>query len=254
MALGAMSPSNVRKLVRIALEVGGAVGSQAVDALIDSGATIDTTVQWPIRKVQIVWRRTSAGGVDEDVAVVSLHFINITSGAVDETWTTTDFTTLEALIDTWWGSLKSGYGSNTILSEYRWYHVRPGSLSGDSVRLTSRTVAGTGTSSLSLPPQCAISVTQKTQLRKRWGRIYLPAPINTKAVDGMVLGTWATTCATATQTLFDGARAADFEPVVYSPTAARAFPVLQVQVDDLYDVIRSRRYGRATTKVLLPAS
>lgn len=254
MALGAMSPSNVRKLIRIAIEVGGAVGAQAVDALISGAETVDTAADWPIRKVQIVWGRTSAGGVDEDVAVCSLHFVNITGGAVDSTWTTTDFTTLETALDNWWTSLKPSYAPNVTLREYRWYRVRPGALSGDAVRIASRSVVGTGTGGAELPPQVAVSITQKTQLRKHWGRIYMPAPSTSNLTSGMVNSTKQTLFATATQTLFDAARASDFEPVVYSPQLGRAFPVLQLQVDDLFDVIRSRRYSRPTSRVLLPAS
>lgn len=249
-----MGLTNARKLVRIAIEIGGAIGAKTVDSLISGSETVDTTADWPIRKVQIVWRRTSLGGVDEDVAVVSLHFINITSGAVDPTWVTGDFTTIESALDTWWTTIKAGVTSNVTLSEYRWYHVRPGSLSGDAVRITSRSVAGTATAVGTMPPQVAMSVTFKTALRKRWGRIYLPGMSTSKLDTGMIAAAWVASVATATETLFNTCRAADMEPVVYSPTDARAFPILQVQVDDLWDVIRSRRYGRPTVKALAPAS
>jgi hypothetical protein len=249
-----MSPSNVRKLARLAIEIGGAIGAQAVDALIPGAETVDSTADWPIRKVQIVWGRTSAGGVDEDVAVCSLHFINITSGAIDPTWVTGDFTTIEAALDAWWTTLKTRYSGNTTLREFRWYRVRPGALSGDAVRITARNVPGTATAGSELPPQVAMSITQKVALRRHWGRIYMPAPYTTASSSGMITPTIVTALATATQTLFDACRNGDMEPVVYSPTLARAFPVLQLQVDDLFDVIRSRRYGRPTLRTLLPVA
>jgi hypothetical protein len=206
-----------------------------------------------LRRAQLVFSRTAPTGFGEDVAVMHFDFVNFTGGNPDDSWTTADFTTLETALNTWWTSIKSTCNNSLSTREYRWYRIGAGvTKPNPAVRVTSRVDQATGASNL-LPPQVAISITRKTGLRKRWGRSYLPS-INAGAlnVDGHVTSAVCDTLATAENTLNTTAAAADFMPVVYSPTAARAYAVESVQVDNVFDVIRRRRFDSTTYRKRLP--
>lgn len=56
----------------------------------------------------------------------------------------------------------------------------------------------------------------------------------------------------AVNTMFTGAIANDMHPVIYSKVRGKAYAVEHVQVDDVPDVIRSRRFNEATHKYLTP--
>jgi hypothetical protein len=42
--------------------------------------------------------------------------------------------------------------------------------------------------------------------------------------------------------MYNTCRAADLIPVMYSPTTGNSWSVDEIHVDDIFDVIRSRRY------------
>jgi hypothetical protein len=52
--------------------------------------------------------------------------------------------------------------------------------------------------------------------------------------------------------LMTGAAALDMLPVVYSKTRGKAYSIEHIQVDDLADVIRSRRFDRPTVRAIRP--
>jgi hypothetical protein len=206
------------------------------------------------RKVHVVFDRTGVGGTPEDVAVCTFHLVNVTDGEVDTTWTTGDYLAAEALFHAWWMDIRSLYTSSTSLREYRWYRSAPGlAQSGPPERIGTEGTPGSNTGA-ELPPQVAISVTEKTQRRKSWGRFYLPAPAyTTLGADGGVIGASAINQVhSATLTLYRDLVDADLHPVVFSKPAARALAVSALQVDDLYDVVRSRRWDRPTTRIVQP--
>lgn len=97
-----------------------------------------------------------------------------------------------------------------------------------------------------LPPQIACAVTFKTAKRKNWGRFYLPSlTVTALASDGGFdtgfLGGAAD--AGAALTARDDGKTSAF--TVWSPTERTHHDPQSVQVDDIPDVIRSRRFGQA---------
>ena len=187
------------------------------------------------------------------MATTSHDFLNLSSGEPDDTLTDADFTTLEALLDNFFNTLKPQRASSTAITAYRWYRVGPGIVPPNpAVRVTIRNNAGSV--GAMAPPQLAISVTEKTPIRREWGRFYLPS-ITESSIDtstGRISGTVVASIAQAAGDLYSGASAGEFPAVVYSPTRQKAYTVEQVQVDDLFDVIRSRRWDKPTLRVVKP--
>jgi len=216
------------------------------------------------RACTLVWTRES-----EDVCTATLHFLNITAGAVDTTWTTGDFTGIEARLDTFWGSVQNRFpapaaGRESItLDRYRWHKFGAGiTRPNPAVRETSKLLPGTYAGG-PLPPQCSMSVTLKTAVRRSWGRIYLPQ-MGISAVNelGRFGDIWVDSVRTAFGTAMDGWAADQTPLVVWRPrkggdllkvvsghlevpdATSSALSDDTVQVDDIVDVIRSRRYDR----------
>lgn len=208
------------------------------------------TGDYELRKLQVRYSRSPTGMGSQDVAVTTHHFLNLTADEPDATWTTGDYTTVEGAWDTLWTSLKARQSPTTRLDQFRWYKdgpaFHPTPEDGNPAdRVTERDVPGTlAAGDTILPPQVAISVTERTALRKRWGRFYLPAGGSAYCTANGDLGASAVDfIADAVEIFYNACRAADLIPVVFSPTTEAAFSVDQTQVDSLYDVIRSRRWS-----------
>lgn len=226
------------------------------------------TGTYELRKMTAKYTRTPATGVVQDAAMTTHHFLNITGGDPDASWITADYTAVESAFDTFWGAIKALYGAETKLSEYSWRADGPafkpfGASLSPTLRLTARSVVGTGSNASFLPPQVAVSVTEvtaahytaygvgvpgktpgtgRTQLRNRWGRFYLPN-VNVGNVTSGRLSTAAqTTIADAAEAMYQTCVSAGLVPVVYSPTNGNAYSVDAIHVDDIFDVIRSRRF------------
>lgn len=227
---------------------------------------MEWTTSYELRKLTVSYSRTPSSGVVQDAAMTTHHFLNITDGIPDSSWTTADYTAVESAFDTFWGALSSNYYSGVKLSEYVWRADGPtfrpfGSSLSPTLRRTARSLAGSATEG-SLPPQCAVSVTETTaakytvenvegvgtQIRNRWGRFYLPAPKRSLSGDGWIGGTFPADVANAAQAMYNTCTAAGLVPVVYSPTTGHAWSVLEIHVDDIFDVIRSRRYVTPNTR------
>jgi hypothetical protein len=174
-----------------------------------------------------------------------------------------------------WTAVQDRYRPTTILDQYRWYAVGPEieealgapGRTGPPRRIVDVEIAGTHSTSGvgSLPPQVAVSVTEQTSDPQAWGRFYMPAPAAEWVTTyGRVHSTFHTALANAADTLYEACVTAGAIPVVYSsakperetkagttlpPKDARALTVDQLQVDDLYDVIRSRRWDAPTLKL-----
>lgn len=236
-------------------------------------------LQWDapfeLRKLTVSWRRTPSVGVVQDADQCTFHFLNLTDGDPDDTWIDADFTAVEGAFDTFWTYLKSNwYPPETILSEYLWRKDGPafrphGSSLSPTVRVVPKSVAGaTGTTSI-LPPQASMTVTEvtaatfvasgvgvpghaegtgRTQTRNRWGRFYLPAMLAGSTLDGRFTSTACDGVSLAVQAFYNTCVAADIIPVMYSPTTGSAWSITAVHVDDIVDVVRSRRYVTPITR------
>jgi hypothetical protein len=204
------------------------------------------------RCILVIGRTTAHSGAD--VAECHFDFLNITSGAPDDTWITSDFTTLEGYIDTFWTTVKQYVSPGYQLQEYRWYRVGAGVVKPNpAVRVLTKTVpvVGTGTSNL-LPPQVACSLTFRTAVRRSWGRTYLPLT-GVALAAGEVFGTsLVSTVAGAANTLLTSAAGSDFVQVVTSLHLNAALAVEQVEVDNVPDIIRRRRWKQQSARTILP--
>jgi len=205
-----------------------------------------------VRSCTITIDRT---GVEAGLDPASMHFdfLNITSGAADDTWTTTDFTTLETLISAFFSSVQSYMPNGHSVTQYSWHRKGHGiTKPNPAVRLYTLPSAITGTGGTTQPLQTACSITFRTGVRKSWGRTYLPSAITLGANRRPSAGPPGAIAAAA-DTLVTGAASADFLLVVVSKTLSSALAVERVEVDDVTDVIRRRRHKKATYRSILPA-
>lgn len=204
----------------------------------------------------VLFSRTEATGVREDYAMFSLH-LGGTLGT--NTWGHLDdglSATVEGLFDTAWTTIKAKVFSHIVLAGYQWrdygadFPLGKTGLSkpGPVRRLTTRSVAGTGANG-PLPDQVAETVTFKTASRKHWGRIYLP-PLDyiNQTVNARMTTAVVDTVSGAIHTFVNAcnANATQIDTFVWSPKYRGQFSVTSIQMDDTFDVIRSRRAKQTT--------
>jgi len=221
-----------------------------------------------LRKAQVRWGRSSGAAAGTDDAITTHHFVKLSGGAVSDAWVAADFAGIETALAAFWASMKTYYRPETIYKQVRWYRVVPKEatpygieLTGPPVRIIEPNVVGTNAGTTVQAPQVAASVTEKTSDAKSWGRFYLPGPLslgttlntNQRMNDG-----YQTALANAADTFYEACVTNGTPCVVFSSAAgvrttkagtslpargSRALGVTQIQVDDLYDVIRSRRWN-----------
>ena len=230
--------------------------------------------------LQAKWSRDSGTAVPEDDAICTFHFAKISGGEPVDGFVEGDFTVIEGLFLAAWELNRNSYANHVRLRELRWFLCGPDieaalggqGMTGPPVRVLQPTGATVGYSDApSLPPQVAITVTEKTSDPKSWGRFFLPAPaasVSAPAVladDGCIHPTYQAAVADTWETFYQGCSTSGTPVVVYSrakaerPAAgggtlpavgARALTVDKLQVDDLFDVIRSRRYSKPHSREL----
>ena len=217
-------------------------------------AVSDYPAPFETRKMVVRWTRAPGVTGAEDVDVIGMHFLKAPGGTPTDAWVDGDYSALETGFDTLWSALKANVHNGYTLSEYRWYadgpawHPAPAG-GNPARRVTSRAVAGGSSAANQLPPQVAESVTFKTDSRRHWGRIYFPTYSATMTTTSGTLTTaGADALRAAWVTFYNTARAAALIPVVYGVGSSTAFGVTSVQVDDLFDVVRRRRWKRASYK------
>lgn len=202
--------------------------------------------------VQVQFQRTEATGIREDVALFDLHLSMLPGGNVLSMLNDADAAIVETALDALWTTIKPRVTSHWVLSSYTWRHFSADfplgetglSKPGVTWRVTSRNLPGTSTATTGVPDQSSANLTFLTSSRKHWGRVYLP-PVHGN--DITLFSRWGTTSvdlwAGAFNTLFDtltnNARA--IHPVIYSTKYRGALHVRGLQMDDVPDVIRSRR-------------
>lgn len=206
-----------------------------------------------VRRAVLTYTRTPPGSFSDDNADIHYDFLNLTGGTPDDTWTTGDYTTMETHITDWWTATKNLYTSRVALHQIRWYRVGNGIVPPNPAeRVTTVDVAGTNSAD-ELPPQTACAVTFRTARRKQWGRTYMPGlTTGWLGTGGVIAASVVDTVCTRANDLFAASIADDFHPVVLSGVAGSAFTIEQVQVDDIADVIRRRRWKTPTHRKILP--
>jgi hypothetical protein len=239
-------------------------------------ALAEYTSSYELRKLEVHWSRTPSVGVVQDDDICTFHFLNLTAGSPDATWIDADYAQVESAFDTFWTTGKAFYRAETKLSQYVWRADGPafkpfGASLSPTLRATARSVAGSDVTAGAspLPPQCACSVTEvtdakytaygvgvpgdtpgtgRTQVRNRWGRFYLPAMSTLVLSDGRFSTGNMATLAGALQTFYNACVSAGNIPVMYSPTTGHAWSVTALHIDDIVDVVRSRRYTTPLTR------
>jgi hypothetical protein len=227
----------------------------------------DYSGSFELRKAQVRWGRLSGAAAGTDDAVTTHHFLKLTSGAPNATWVEADFTAIETALAAFWTTMKGYYNANLTYKQVRWYKAGPSIVPPQGpVRIIDPNVAGTGTLTPGLPPQAAVSVTEKTSDAKSWGRFYMPPvnAVNGSGANGRILTATVTAFADAADTMYESFVTAGTPAVVYSSpkasrstagggtlaaTSGRALAVTQIQVDDLFDVIRSRRWNEPLLRI-----
>jgi hypothetical protein len=204
-----------------------------------------------VRRCVVHFDRTGMA-VGEDDAECHFDFLNITGGDPDDTWTSTDYETLEALLDTFWASIKGRYTDKLKLGGYHWYRHGPGVVAPNPAeRVTTRAVAGTG-SDPACPPQVAMSITFRTAVRRSWGRTYLPAFSAAQLTsEGHPANDFVDAIATAASVLYSDANDADFPQVVVSKHLSAVLAIEAIECDNDSDVIRRRRWSTTSHKLVI---
>lgn len=257
-----------REIIRLVVHLSRSWDGIYIGDLLPDAKIVEWESPYELRKLTVSWTRTPSVGVVQDPDMCTFHFLNLTGGSPDATWNTTDYTDVETAFGNFWSAIKINWSLDTKLSEYLWRADGPefkpyGDELSPTLRIQSAGNVAGGASFGSCPPQCAMSVTEvtestfmafgvgvpgsapgtgRTQLRNRWGRFYLPA----LGQAALAWGRWDTaiceTVATAAQAMYNACVSHDIVPVMYSPTTGSAFSINAVRVDDIVDVVRSRRY------------
>jgi hypothetical protein len=211
------------------------------------------------RRCRLVFTRKSPTGLNEDTAQIDFEFVNYTGGLPDDSWTDADFLVVENALTTWWAAIDQRISDSHVLDQLRWYAFGPslpkpaglGEQPGPARRIVDRNNVGFVVGGESMY-QLAVSCTLRTGVRRRWGRFYLPGLVVTNLTDlGRLEGGITGELANATDAFFTTCLNSDIVPVVYSPTVRRAYGIEAISVDDIPDVIRSRRPKQVQTRVVI---
>ena len=203
-----------------------------------------------------------------DDFVTTIDLLNVTNGFPDSSWTQADFDTVHAHLDnlcTSWCSRMS--------DDYRWREMRfylrtfnpysitePFAKTGPPAIIYPMTVAGTKLAYQA--PQVCVTSTDRTAYPLHWGRNYWPHPGGaTVASGGMIQPGEVDSLCELVSGVYELLMADDFFPVVPTTQYTQGTTVIpmrglltvsEVQVDNLFDILRSRRPKRATYKKILP--
>lgn len=258
----------------------------AVAAASGSVASVATyTDPFEVRKLQVVFAFATGSPTGDDVRVITFHHLRLSGGSPSDAWGAADFDAVEAAFDAKWTTMKPWHRSNLSLAQYRWYKAGPAiEPPQEPVRVVDRAVPGTAADASypgGIPPQVAVTVSEKTATRRHWGRYYWPQPAYCKSggllanvtfsSGGRFASPLLTDLANAADTFYEACRTANVPVVVYSQAkpvrqtaqekrdnvtpgslaaqGALAITVDNIQVDDVPDVMRSRRFDAPTLRV-----
>ena len=228
--------------------------SQALDYWIDHGGLSfwDAYREDPTfigRKVTLVFDRPAEANLStRDTIETSFALFKISATEPSPDWDSGDYSDAETIIETWWGAVKGTFASDLTFEEIRWYQEGPEIVPPNpAVRITSVASAATG-SGPALPPQTSTTVTLQTPLRKYWGRCYLPAPRDGALDDtSTVWGRWdhsfVDSWATDFHDMLNDLGGIGLIPAVYSRAGKSFMAVTGVEVDDVPDIQRRRRFA-----------
>lgn len=199
---------------------------------------------------QIRWARAApTGDPARDVAINAIHWGKDAGSPI----TDTDRATFETAFLTFFGACGSGgpsYISNAYsISQFRHYDMPTvaGPLGAPAlVNNPSSGNVGTGTTA-ELPPQISASITMRTAVRRRWGRIYLPGVHSGRLDHGKIDALTVDVIGGAFHSFVDSLRTSfTFGVVVWHRGSWAPEVVTAVSMDDVWDVQRRRRLQSKT--------
>jgi hypothetical protein len=184
---------------------------------------------------------------NQDDAVTTFHYR--WNAGTDPS--STDFAAVETRLNGFWTALKAYRTTLISGGEHRWYGPfdAPGN-HGEAVRVTPVTTPLIGTATQGLPQQVACSVTEMTDVRRRWGRFYIPClgtnVLTSPDVSGLLSSTFINAVSAAADVAFSQTLTNWTLSVFGAPTPT-SLPVRSIRVDSIPDVIRRRRWDGGTS-------
>jgi hypothetical protein len=142
-------------------------------------------------------------------------------------------------------SYKSDISEEVTFKECRFYHFDPSDPLPRTLTLDGVVPVGTpgsDTASHTLPPQCAITVTWRTSIRRSWGRIYLGGWTDAARADGRITETLASAIADGALDFANALSSGGTDLIVWSEPHGE-LTITEIECDDVWDVIRRRRYA-----------
>lgn len=250
-------PLNPWARVAITLGLASFAAGAAVFEYLDEAGSADE-LAW-LHVTAHAWRSTPTG-TSEDRAQIGFDFAKLSAGGNDPTW---DAAQIDPVLDSLTlllGDLAVYMDNNAYWQELRAYvkkfrDVGPGiAPSGDPVEVRTMSIGGVSAGTVVLPYQVAASVTEKTAMRKHWGRFYIPCP-SSQYTDGFGRFTSSLTqgLSTAVAARYEALANLNYVAVVPSAATRTLFSVTQIQVDDVPDVIRRRRPRTTLIRSVHPA-
>lgn len=226
-----------------------------------------------LRRFHVIFDRASGNVEGDDIAMFTFDCLKLSGGAPSSDWLAADYTAVDGAVAALWASLKVNYNASISLSRLKGYKAGP-AINPPQVAVYDNdmvNVAGTA-GAMMLPPQTALSVTERAGSKLHWGRLYLPSfsyrnASNTELLtaNGRPTSAFCSAVADAFDTMYEALRTANLPVVVYRPPlperetkggatlparTASAWTVDTLAVDDVADVIRSRRWKNPTVRVL----
>jgi hypothetical protein len=232
-------------------------------ALLDHPGTVPSSGDLIWRRAVVHWARGTGVGAEDD-AVITIDMANITNSAIDGTWDSADYNTVGSHLNVLLEQIalqQNAFYKAYKVDYYRMQFADPMTPARRFVPSgppeSSLTVNWPGLSvNDALPPQVAMSVTERTSIPRHWGRVYIPGLTESATAVGGT-GRWVTGLVdgmgNAFTNFYNSMALANFPCVVVSTQAdgvlgGSLLGITHVQVDDLPDVIRRRRPDRAAHK------
>jgi len=215
-----------------------------------SAATVGSGVG--VRRCLVTFDRTGIA-TTADPCFFHFDFLNMTAGAPDDTWITSDYTGLETLVSAFCTSMVGFWSNLEKVTTFSWYRVGTGVSKpnpAERILVLGAPIVGTVSSGFQAP-QIATTITFRTGVRKSWGRTYIPYSLGVTS-SRRLSSTQCDSIAGAANTLATGAATNDMHLVVVSKPLASSLNVEHVEVDDVLDVQRRRRWKQSTYKKVLP--
>lgn len=194
--------------------------------------------------VQTVHERSGVEAVTDDVEITTSHWRWEPATDPDAS----DFAVVEARLDGFWTEIAMARHPSVTVREHRWYPaVVPPASPGPTIHTAASGVLGTSTGGL-LPPQVATTLTFITDVRRRWGRFYIGGlTTSIMSTAGRLNATDVSSIAAAGAEHFFNS-ATNWRVQVFGAPTPNSLPVRSVRCDDIFDIIRSRRYGSALAR------